>query len=139
MTKADNNALIFGVSEMLPLVDHLQRTSCSLCGEVGGSHDNRFRELTLMEPVCLLSAVSDKYRFIPSLGALVPGHILTVTVNHRLNIATNLQTDADIAEFQNAILELMQSASRLFGGDFLIFEHGSNRHAASLCSTSHEH
>jgi hypothetical protein len=124
---------------MLPLIAQLQRTTCSLCGEVRGSHDNRFRELTLMDPVCLLSAVSDKYRFIPSLGALVPGHMLTVTVNHHLNIAASLQTEADISEFENAMLDLMQSASRFFGEDFLIFEHGSTRPAATLCSTSHAH
>jgi len=112
---------------------------CPLCEEVCASSQSRFYEIFGRSDSCFSFPIAKQYKIAPSIGALVPGHMLLVSRDHELNIGAKLHSHESISEFKSVINHLISAVSPAFGQKFIIFEHGSTRPSVTLCSTAHAH
>lgn len=105
-----------------------KHSSCRFCELASATtNDVRAHDLPWM--------VSDSYRAIASIGALVPGWSLIVPRDHTLNMAGEFGSRACL-EF------ISEAANRLASefGDVVVFEHGcTSEISATGCGTGHAH
>jgi hypothetical protein len=124
---------------MNPVISPPAALACPICAEINGLHDSRYSRVMKVDPPVVERPDSNFFLAIPSLGALVPGHSLLVTRGHNLSVAVGLAEQVAALDFFE-FLGRMIAGLRLESDDaFLIFEHGSTRPNAGLCSTAHAH
>ena len=113
---------------------------CSICQEVAGEANFGTKLNKDWYESTRRVGASERFLTVPSLGALVTGHGLVITRNHEASVVLYADRERCWEELKYVLEETIATLSaQLAVEDFLLFEQGSTRPDAFLCSTSHAH
>lgn len=118
----------------LPLCE---KCSCPFCDEFQGTKIPLHTLLTQGEIKSRILLNVGNWKVVPTIGPLVPGHIMLLPNEHNYSIINSLPDNA-----QDFIILLEKCASKLkaiYQKDILIFEHGVTERNSRKCSGCIEH
>lgn len=113
---------------------------CCLCSQIAGEAENdliaRMRPGRPYERRVILE--SPAFALVPSLGPLVPGHVLLCPKQHVKSFAL---LESSLAQEYQEIKEItIRLLREQYGGEVHLFEHGmSKKSGRHLCTVSHAH
>jgi ATP adenylyltransferase len=114
--------------------------TCCICSQIAGdaSNDLFARAVGATEYVRRVPVESENFAVIPSLGPLVPGHVILCPKLHRVSFA-NVPSDHD-EEFDRVLRNMRDLLKGLYSSGVHLFEHGMARDGSRvLCSVDHAH
>lgn len=116
---------------------------CVICNELAGdiaaSNFRRFVPDVRIKNRVLFE--DDMFVVIPTLGGLVPGHILLFARHHWLSFGAMLAAHSELLRpLQRHIANIRTLLAETYGQPVVVFEHGPSRPGQSMgCSTDHAH
>jgi diadenosine tetraphosphate (Ap4A) HIT family hydrolase len=127
------------VLQRLLKVSFIYLSSCDFCAELAGSTDNLFSELLAGKQISRVIAEKGSLKILPSLGEIIPGHLLIIPTYHVT--ASTLLTSSDKAILRNIYSQVRKILISANGQPPTAFEHGdpTGREAFSGQCVSHAH
>jgi ATP adenylyltransferase len=114
--------------------------SCCICSQIAGdaSNDLFAKAVGTTAYVRRVPVETDNFAVIPSLGPLVPGHVILCPKEHHVSFA-NIPSHHD-EEFDRVLLTVKNLLRGVYSSDIHMFEHGMARDGSHvLCSVDHAH
>lgn len=116
-------------------------STCSFCSEINNEPDNNLF-LSLLKPKYEMESrmlfFADNWIVMPTIGALVAGHLLIVSKEHYESVGkAPLQDYHELNALANAIEQVLEKA---FNANVIAFEHGAvSSHKRGGCCVEHAH
>lgn len=119
----------------------ISREPCSYCAEMRGDVEGSFflSEVAIRLGLNKRELLTSKtFLVFPSVGALVPGHILIVPKRHITAMAH--LTESELTELKDLVKFLAKMLAEIYGKKIILMEHGTllNRCNSGAC-VSHAH
>lgn len=118
----------------------MQSNACCICSQIRGdaSNDLLARLVDSDRYVRRVPLESESFAVIPSVGPLVPGHVLLCPRRHFKSFAQ--MPNGQESEFAITKKRLAEVLAKTFGKPIHCFEHGSAKKAAQpMCTVEHAH
>lgn len=111
-------------------------SKCDFCDELAGGVSNAFARIYGRDPLRRVLYSGSRFSVMPSLGQLVPGHLLIVPPQHITSMA-DLEPLA-IEELEDLCARIRTILQNCYG-DCIVFEHGVRKPGAGGCGIDHAH
>jgi diadenosine tetraphosphate (Ap4A) HIT family hydrolase len=114
-----------------------ERCGCSLCAELNGMQPPLHTLLGVSAPASRVLVESDNWVVVPTLGSLVPGHIMLVPRGH---FYSALACPDPLLRECDAMVDRCATRLRdLYGQQVVMFEHGTEPGTPDRCGACIEH
>src|SRR5580700_6520945 len=113
---------------------------CSICSQIAGDPTHDLIARTIASKMYVRRVVMETQNFaaFPSLGLLVPGHVIVCPKTHTRSFAA-LSSHHDV-EFDEVVGTLRRMLGQLYEAPVHLFEHGmAGEGSRILCSVDHGH
>jgi diadenosine tetraphosphate (Ap4A) HIT family hydrolase len=114
-----------------------ERCACSLCGELDGTQPPLHTLLGVLAPPSRVLLESDNWVVVPTLGPLVPGHIMLVPRRHFSSALAC--PEPLLGECEDVIDRCVARLRDLYRQPVVMFEHGAGLGAPRSCGACIEH
>jgi diadenosine tetraphosphate (Ap4A) HIT family hydrolase len=114
-------------------------STCDFCNELTNNTDNLFSELLAGQRISRVIAANGELRILPSLGEIIPGHLLIVPTYHITS--STLLTPDDKTALRDIFQHVQRTLVAANGQSPTAFEHGdpTGREVFSGQCVSHAH